>query len=126
MPMALVLQTYVEHHDFFREVLLMLFKLVTAQKNNSKEDRFMAFAELLSHVSFLGTIPGPTFNTRFNIELLGRTLTLTEPDYDEIPDRNQIAITTLFKVLDLRSIILCWKAIILQKTLILVSDQYQL
>ena len=41
--------------------------------------------------------------------------------YNSLPDKNQDAIKVLFDVLDLRSIIYCWKAILLGKTLILIS-----
>jgi len=38
-----------------------------------------------------------------------------------IPHRNIIAIETLFDVLDIRSILYMWKAMIFDKTLVLIS-----
>jgi len=43
-----------------------------------------------------------------------------------IPDRNQIAIKVLFQILDIRSILYCWKALLFDCTLVLISNQYSL
>ena len=51
---------------------------------------------------------------------------MTEPNYNEIPDKNQIAIRVLFEMLDVRTIIYCWKAILFDQTLVLISSQYSL
>ena len=80
----------------------------------------------MANVTFLSTLPCPTFNTRFHIEFLGKTLMINEPNYDAIPDKNQKAISVLFDVLDLRTIIHCWKAMLLEKTVVLVSESTQL
>ena len=68
------------------------------------------------------SIPCPTFNTRYHIEFFGKTLTVSEPNYDEIPDKNQLAIRVLFDMLDVRTIMYCWKAILFDQTLVLISS----
>lgn len=60
------------------------------------------------------------------MEFYRKTLTFQEPNYSEIPDKNQIAIKVLFSMLDVRSIIYCWKAILFDATLVLISSQYSL
>ena len=67
------------------------------------------------------TIPCPTFNSELLIEFYNKTLQISEENYKMIPHRNTIAIQTLFDVLDIRSILYMWKAIIFDKTLILIS-----
>ena len=80
-----------------------------------------AFANMLTHVTFLATLPAPSFNTRFHINLYDRLHTVDESADNELPHRNDQAILILFKVLDIRSIFYCWKAILLNKTLVLIS-----
>ena len=86
----------------------------------------MAFADFLCHLAFLASIPCPTFNTVYHIEFFGKTLTINEPNYNEIPDKNQLALRVLFDMLDVRTILYCWKAILFDYTLVLVSSQYSL
>lgn len=124
-----MIQTEVEHHDIFKEILLRLFESIRVPEdvtNNERDNQDLAYAEFLSHLAFLMSIPCPTFNTRFYIEFFDKTLTLTEPRYDEIPDKNQLAIRVLFEMLDVRTILYCWKAILFDKTLVLISSQYSL
>lgn len=90
-PIAFVIQTEVEHHDIFKEVMLKLFESIRIPMvvtGDEQKDQQLAFAEFLAHLAFLVSIPCPTFNTRFHIEFLGKTLTLTEPNFDEVPDKN--------------------------------------
>ena len=89
-----------------------------------QKDRLCAFADFLSHVAFLATIPCPTFNTRYYVEFLNKSFKFEEPNYNEIPDKNQVAIRVLFSMLDVRSILYCWKAILFDCTLVLISSQY--
>ena len=60
------------------------------------------------------------------MEFLGQTLTINEPNFDEIPDKNQLAIRVLFDMLDVRTIMFCWKALLFDYTLVLISSQYSL
>ena len=70
IPVAFVIQTDIEHHDVFKEILKSLFEsihekeMVQERCQGSKE---LAYAEFLTHVAFLASIPCPTFNTRFHI-----------------------------------------------------------
>jgi len=56
------------------------------------------------------------------IEFYNKTVEISEKDYREIPHRNTIAIRTLFDVLDIKSILYMWKALLFDKTLILISS----
>ena len=85
-----------------------------------------AFANMLAHVSFLATLPAPSFNTRFHINLYDKLHTIDESADNELPHRNDQAILILFKVLDTKSILYCWKAILLNKTLVLISTSSSL
>ena len=97
-----------------------------AVSKNAQSNELLAFSDFIAHIAFLASLPSPTFNTLFQIEFLGKKLTIDEPMYDRIPDKNQDAIKVLFDVLDLRSILYCWKAILLGKTLILISHSTSL
>lgn len=93
---------------------------------NSLQDKFLAFADMLTHLAYLRTIPCPTFNTAANVEFYKKTILLDEQQYFSIPNRNTIAISTLFEILDVRSIIYMWKAMIFDCSLILISLQKSL
>ena len=129
VPVAFVIQTDIEHHDVFKEILKSLFEsihdneMVQERCQGSKE---LAYAEFLTHVAFLASIPCPTFNTRFHIQFFGKTLTLTEPRYNEVPNKNQFCIKALFDSLDVRTILYCWKALLLDHKLVLISSKYSL
>ena len=77
-------------------------------------------------MAFLATIPCPAFNTKFNVEFFNKSLTIEEPSYNIVPDKNQIAIRVLFDLLDVRTILYCWKALLLDYKLVLISGQYSL
>ena len=81
---------------------------------------------MIAHIAFLKTIPCPTFNSRLQIEFYNKTVIIDEQHYINIPHRNIIAIETLFDVLDIRSIMYMWKAMIFDKTLVLISTQTSL
>ena len=89
-------------------------------------DKNFVYAEFIAHIAFIATIPCPSFNTDFEIEFFGSKISFSEPKYDKIPDKNEDAIKVLFDVLDLRSIIYCWKAILLGKSLVLISQHNSL
>lgn len=84
--------------------------------------RKLAFADFLSHIAFLKTIPCPSFNTKYNIQLLNKTLVIEEGKFNGIPDSNQTAIKVLFEVLDVNSILFCWKALLYDYSLVLISS----
>jgi hypothetical protein len=50
---------------------LALFELVrvpeTLQTVGFRENKYLAYAELVSHIAFLKTIPAPPFNSIYNI-----------------------------------------------------------
>ena len=75
------------------------------------------------HVAFLASLPSPTFDTCFNIDFLGKSILINEPSYNELPIKDDDAIKVLFDVLNLKSILYCVKAILLGKTLFLISSQ---
>jgi len=96
----MIVQTECEHHDIFREILLQLFEHIRSPlsvcndptKVSKIEDQQLAYADLVSHLAFLKTIPCPSFNTRYNIEFLGKTLVINEGQYHELPNKNFKAI----------------------------------
>jgi hypothetical protein len=74
VPVAICLETDTEFHDVFRRLLLSLFEKIRVPEtlilNRFVENRQFAFAELISHLAFLRTVPAPTFNTTINIHIL--------------------------------------------------------
>lgn len=84
------------------------------------DDRIVAFTELVTHIAFLKTIPAPIFNSVYNLQFLGQTLTIRETAFDSIPNKNSLPIKILFDCLDLRSIFYCWKALLFDKTVLLL------
>ena len=89
--------------------------------DNNHQDEKVAFADFLAHIAFLSTIPCPDFNTVFNIEFMGKTLILKENPFHQIPDKNQTALRVMFDILDVRTIMYCWKALLFDTSLILIS-----
>ena len=89
--------------------------------NNKLQDKLLAFADMLTHLAYLKTIPCPSFNTAANIEFYKKTILLEEMSFYSIPNRNTTAIATLFEILDVRSIIYMWKAMIFDCSLIFIS-----
>lgn len=81
---------------------------------------------MIAHIAFLKTIPCPSFNSRLKIQFFNKTVIVDEQNYIKIPHRNTIAIESLFDVLDVRSILYMWKAMLFDKTLVLISTQTSL
>ena len=128
-PIAYVFRTDVEQHDIFKEIMLLLFESIRKPLSitgNRSMDQKLAYAEFLTHIAFLATIPCPTFNTQFKVQFFNKTLTIEEPSYNMIPSKNQIALRVLFDSLDVKTILFCWKAILLDYKLILISGQASL
>lgn len=73
-----------EHHDIFKEILVTLYESIQQHpdKNDESWDSIksmqIAFADLLAHIALLKTIPSPCFDTKYNIEFMGKTLVLEE------------------------------------------------
>jgi len=86
----------------------------------------LAFAEFISHLAFLKTIPCPSFNTIYNIKFFNMPLQIVERPFNEIPNKNKRAIEILFDILDVNTILYCWKALLFDKTLVLISSQKSL
>ena len=129
VPIAFVISTEIENHDIFRDMLLELFNSIHNPENVTNKvngNKKLAFAEMLTHVAYLKTLPSPSINSKMLIEFHEKTLILDEPVLYSIPNRNQIAIETMFEILDVRSILYLWKAIIFDFSLILISSQTSL
>jgi len=63
---------------------------------------------------------------KYNIEFFCKTLIINELPFHKIPNKNQIAIQVLFDILDVRSILYCWKALLFDCSLVLISSQTSL
>ena len=129
VPVAFCLQTETEYHDMFREILISLFESVRHPDQvhtSDSKNRDLAFAEFITHIAYLKTIPSPPFSTIFKVQILDRVFTNKENGYDEIPHKNEMPIKVLFDCLDVKTILYCWKALLFDKTLILISSQYSL
>lgn len=115
VPVALILCTEIENHDIFRYMLKEIFeairkpdsifdkKSVLKPEQNKHKDfahirlnKHFAFADMLAHLAFLKTLPCPSFNTQLNITLYKKNFLINELEYKKIPQRNSIAIQTLF------------------------------
>lgn len=94
--------------------------------SNTLQDKILSFADMLTHIAYLKTVPCPSFNAAANIEFYKKTILLEEFNYYSIPNRNTIAIATLFEILDVRSILYMWKAMIFDCSLIFISQQKSL
>jgi hypothetical protein len=86
IPVAFCIETETEFHDAFREILLHLFEMIrvpeVVQNTTPHANRLISFAELITHLAFLRTIPSPTFNTMYNIHMLNTTIVLKENPFD--------------------------------------------
>lgn len=129
VPVAFVLSTELENHDIFRDILLELFESIRTPKrytNKCLQDKKLAFSDVLLHVAYLRTLPAPSYNSKMLVEFRSKTLILQEKSLNRIPHRNTIAIETLFEILDVRSILYMWKAMLFDYTLVLISSQMSL
>lgn len=77
---------------------------------------------MLAHIAYLKTIPSPSFNMRHQIGFYKKMVIIDERQYFEIPNRNKIAIETLFDILDVKTILYLWKAMLFDCTVILISE----
>ena len=84
----------------------------------------LAYSEFLTHLAFLASIPCPTFNTRFKIQFVDKELIIVEPKYTDLPNKNQDCIQLLYKLLEPRTILYCWKALLFDYKLVLMSSNY--
>jgi len=60
----------------------------------------MAFAEVITNISYLRTIPAPVFNSQVNILFMDMKLNLKENHFNEIPHKNMYSIKVLIECLD--------------------------
>jgi len=75
------MQTEIENHDIFRDMLLELFESIRepeAITNHSLQDKILAFADFLTHLAYLKTIPCPSLNAASNIEFFKKTVIINE------------------------------------------------
>ena len=76
VPVALCLETETEFHDVFKQIMLSLFDLIRIPEKyaemKANQNRTISFAELVSHLAFLKTIPAPPFNCVYNIYCLNQ------------------------------------------------------
>jgi hypothetical protein len=59
----------------------------------------------------------------YNIEFLGKTLKINEGVFNDVPNKNKTPIEVLFEVLDVKTILECWKAVLFEYTLVVISSQ---
>lgn len=111
--MAFVIQTKVEFHDAFKSILRSLFENLKLEK--------MAFAEIISHIAYLRTIPAPVFNSEVNLLFFDTLISLKENSFNELPHKNQDSIKILIEVLDFRTILKCIKGLLFDYTLVVLS-----
>lgn len=98
-------------------------------KNNSQIPdirKCMAFAEIVSHMAFLRTIPAPVFNSQVNLSFMDTLLCIKENAFHELPHKSIDAIKILVDCLDFSSILTCLKALLFDKTLIIFSMETSL
>lgn len=94
VPMCFMIQTEVEYHDIFKEILVQLLESIRKPKkvsphDNAVDNKTLAYADFIAHIAFLKTIPVPTFNTTYNIEWFGKTLVLNESFFHDVPNKNK-------------------------------------
>jgi hypothetical protein len=82
----------------------------------------MAFADFIAKIAFLKTVPCPSFNTKFNIELHQKTLVIEEGPFNQIPNNNDIAMQLLFQIMDVKAIFFVWKALLFDYSVVLISN----
>ena len=85
----------------------------------------MTFAHMIATLSFLRTIPPPVFNSEVNILFDNKLLNFKESCFNEIPHKNSCLIKTIL-LLDFQTILTCLKALIFDKTLIVLSTEESL
>lgn len=62
-------------------MLLEMFESIRSPvpvTRNALQDKFLAFADMLTHLAYLKTIPCPSFNTAANVEFYKKTILLDE------------------------------------------------
>jgi hypothetical protein len=74
----------------------------------------------------LRTIPAPVFNSEINLHLNDVLINLKENKFNELPHKNQYAIKTLMEMLDFKTILMCLKALLFDRTLIVMSFEISL
>ena len=86
----------------------------------------MAFAELITNIAYLRTIPAPVFNSELIIDFMGANLELKENHFNELPHKNKDPMRVLIECMDFQSILTCVKALLFEKTLIVFSIETSL
>ena len=89
-------------------------------------NQMMAFTEMLQHIAMLRTIPAPVFNSEINLHFNDLLINLKENSFNELPHKNQYAIKILMEILDFKTILTCIKAVLFEKTLIVMSSEISL
>lgn len=74
----------------------------------------------------LRTIPAPVFNSEINLHFYDVLINLKENSFNELPHKNQDAIKTLMEVLDFKTILTCLKALLFDRSLIVMSSNIYL
>ena len=145
-PVAFVIQSKCEFHDAFKIILQRIYESLQSPKQYPRSiaaafrqqiankdahiipgiSRCMSFAEVITHMAFLRTIPAPVFNSQVNISFMDRLLCIKENSFNEIPHKSMDAIKILVECLDFSSILTCLKALLFDKTLIMFSMETSL
>ena len=85
VPVAWVIETDIEQHDIFKEILKTLFEHVRKpfiEFEESEKNMELAYSEFLTHLAFLASIPCPTFNTCFKVKFFDKDFVIKEPKYN--------------------------------------------
>ena len=129
-PVILILKTETEFHDRMRELLYYLLRVLknTRRLSNSPYlTRIGGFAEIISAIAFVFTMPVPPYHTELTVQLSDDAqLVFTESRANELPHKNVRPVKVLFERLDVSSVLHCWKALLLDRKLILLSSQNSL
>ena len=86
----------------------------------------MAYADLITHIAFLRTIPAPVFNSEVNILFMEEVFHFKENKFNQLPHKNKECIDKLIDCLDFNTILMCIKALLFDRTLIVFSQEISL
>eukprot|EP00357_Protocruzia_adherens_P030675 CAMPEP_0115026206 /NCGR_PEP_ID=MMETSP0216-20121206/34579_1 /TAXON_ID=223996 /ORGANISM="Protocruzia adherens, Strain Boccale" /LENGTH=1339 /DNA_ID=CAMNT_0002401179 /DNA_START=321 /DNA_END=4340 /DNA_ORIENTATION=- len=127
IPVALCMTTKLNHHDAMKQVCVNLFEILNpAEKGIYRQDLRLRVMELIEHVVFLRSLPPPLPGLTLNLKFpRNKTVTVGETDFKLIHHRES-CIATLFQCLNLETIILLWRALLMERQIILISSQTSL
>lgn len=89
-------------------------------------NRCMVFAELVTHLAFLRTIPAPVFNSEVSLVFCGKAMSFKEESLSCVPMKNHQCVRILTECLDFQTILTCVKALLFDMNLIVFSEDVSL